>query len=244
MNSMIERFKRFVDYVIPIYTIIPLLFSFGLGSGLYRIIMSNGGEWYHYNFQTELDLKIPVMSWWMYIYFGCYAFWILNYMITARVNRDDREMFYKFIYADILARLICCFIYIVLPTTIDRPQIEIHSFSDRLLAYLYTIDEPTNLFPSMHCLYSWMSFAGIRHSEKVPKWYKVFSFLFAMMVAASTQFTKQHYLVDIAVGFLLGELSYQISLSTTGYKLPQRIFTWLNVRLFGRDTVFVKQNPM
>lgn len=237
MSKIVNRFKRFVDNVIPIYTIIPLLFSFGLGTALYRIIMSNGGKWYHYNFQTELDQKIPVMSVWMYVYFGCYAFWVLNYMLTARVNRDNKIMFYKFIYADILARLICSVIFIVLPTTINRPVIEVHTFSDRLLAYLYTIDEPTNLFPSMHCLYSWMAFAGVRRSEKVPKWYKVFSFVFALMVAASTQFTKQHYLIDIAGGFLLGELTYQLSLYTSGYKVPQRIFTWLNVRLFGREAV-------
>ena len=244
MSKVIDQLKRFVDFIIPIYTIIPLFFSFGLGYGLYRLIMCNGAQWYHYNLSTELDQMIPVRSGWMYIYFGCYAFWIFNYMLTARAYRDDREMFYRFIYADILARLICCVIFIVLPTTINRPVIEVHTFSDRLLAYLYTIDEPTNLFPSMHCLYSWMAFAGVRHSEKIPKWYKVFSFVFALMVAASTQFTKQHYLVDIAGGFLLGELSYQLSLYTSGYKVPLKAFTWVNVRLFGRELVFVKRNPL
>ncbi len=242
MNKAVNRFKKIVDKIIPIYAIIPLLFSFGLGTALYRIIMSNGGSWYHYNFQTSLDEKIPVMSIWMYVYFGCYLFWAVNYIITARVYRDDSDMFYKFIFADILARIICSMIFIVVPTTIKRPKIQINTFSDRLLAYLYTIDEPTNLFPSMHCLYSWMSFAGVRHSRKVPKWYKIFSFIFAVMVAASTQFTKQHYLVDIAGGFLLGELSYQISLYSAGYKVPQKLFTWINVRLFGRDRVYVKSN--
>ena len=68
------------------------------------------------------------------------------------------------------------------------------------------MDSPTNLFPSIHCLVSWLCAIGLR-GAKVSNWYKVFSYTFAIAVCVSTQLTKQHYIVDVFGGIALAEIS-------------------------------------
>ena len=65
------------------------------------------------------------------------------------------------------------------------------------IRFLYKIDAPTNLFPSIHCLVSWFCFIGIISDIKIPKWYKVISFLSALAVFVSTLTTRQHVIVDV-----------------------------------------------
>ena len=108
------------------------------------------------------------------------------------------------------SRIICGIIFILIPTTNVRPEIIGNSLSANLMRFLYWIDSPTNLFPSIHCLVSWFCFIGIRKSEKIPRWYKIFSCIFALFVCASTQFTKQHYIVDVISGIAIAELCFYV----------------------------------
>ena len=94
--------------------------------------------------------------------------------------------------------------------------------------FLYSIDQPTNLFPSIHCLVSWFCFIGIKDREDIPKWYKVFSCIFAIMVFVSTQVTKQHYLVDVVGGVLIAELTFRISRRVGAYLYVQRFYEKIN----------------
>ena len=40
------------------------------------------------------------------------------------------------------------------------------------------------------------------------KWYRLFSLVFSICIALSTQLIKQHYIVDLISGILLAELVY------------------------------------
>ena len=189
---MYNWLKKYIDPVIPLFAIIPLVSCFALNMLVYSGSMILCKNWHHYDLTTWLDNQIPLVSWWMYIYFGCYLFWIANYVLVARIYRNDREQFYRFVMTDMMSRLVCAVFYIGFPTTNVRPAFTINSFSDWLLAFLYRIDQPANLFPSIHCLVSWLCYAGIRNNGRVSKGYRVFSCVCALLVVASTQFTKQH----------------------------------------------------
>lgn len=93
-----------------------------------------------------------------------------------------------------------------------------------LLQAVYKMDAPTNLFPSIHCLVSWFSFIGIRGRKSVPKAYRVFSCLFAILVCVSTQVTKQHYIVDVFGGIAIAEITYYIAFHTNIYRPFKRVF--------------------
>ena len=131
---------------------VPLLSCFGLNMLIYSGTMVMCADWYHYDLTTSLDQAIPLVPVWMYIYFGCFLFWTMNYIMVARINRNDPDTFYRFVAADIISRLVCGIIFMVFPTTNVRPEVTGTGFSVFLLQFLYGLDQPTNLFPSIHCL--------------------------------------------------------------------------------------------
>lgn len=160
---------------------------------------------FHYNLSNALDDKIPFVPWTVAIYFGCYVFWIVNYIIGCR---QDREEAFRFLSADLLSKLVCLICFLFLPTTNVRPAVEGNSIWDELMRILYQIDAADNLFPSIHCSTSWFCFLAVRKNDKIPKWYALASLLMALSVCVSTLTTKQHVLMDVIGGVALAEGSY------------------------------------
>lgn len=141
-------------------------------------------------------------------------------------------MFYRFVITDMSSRILCAIFFIALPTTNIRPTVPEGGLSTRLLNFIYNIDQPTNLFPSIHCLVSWLCFVGIRKSSRVPRWYKVLSCVLALLVVLSTQFTKQHYWIDAAAGIAFAEILFQINQRISAYRLVEGFFSKINKKLF------------
>lgn len=201
--------KKYIDPLVPLWSLPPMIFCFLLNCAIYWITMALCGGLRHYDLTLPVDAEIPVVTEWIFIYLGyCYVFWICSYCYVARVYRDNPKEFFRFVTADVMSRLICLLFFIFLPTTNVRPEITGTDVSDRLTRFLYRIDEPTNLFPSIHCLVSWFCFVGIRFSKKVPLGFKIFSLVSALAIVASTQFLKQHYVVDAIGGILLAEICW------------------------------------
>lgn len=230
---MYNWLKKNVDPVIPLYGIIPLLSCFALNMLVYSGSMTLCADWYHHDLTTALDRMVPVVPEWMLIYFGCYLFWIVNYIMTARIYRDDRKRFYQFVMTDMMSRMICAVFYIAFPTTNVRPIVAGEGIWEKLLLFLYKVDQPANLFPSIHCLVSWLCFAGIRESAQVSKWYKAFSCIFALLVVISTQVTKQHYIADAIAGLFLAEFLFRLNKKCRAYVLVERFFNWFHGTLYG-----------
>lgn len=223
--------KKRIEKILPLYGIVPLLCCFGLNMLVYSGAMVICADWKHYDLTTSWDKMVPLVPEWMYIYFGCYIFWIINYILVARIHREDPSAFYRFVTTDMMSRIVCGFFFFLMPTTNVRPDVVGNTFADMLLRFLYSIDQPTNLFPSIHCLVSWMCYIGIRGNKKVPAWYRGFSCIFALLVVISTQTTKQHYIVDAIAGLLLAEVLFALNKRINAYKYIQRFFNWLNLKL-------------
>ena len=147
---MYQWMKKYLDPICPLFAILPLLSCFGLNMLIYSGTMVMCADWYHYDLTTSLDQAIPLVPGWMYIYFGCFLFWTVNYIMVARINRNDPDTFYRFVAADMISRLVCGIIFMVFPTTNVRPEVTGTGFSVFLLQFLYGLDQPTNLFPSIH----------------------------------------------------------------------------------------------
>lgn len=167
----------------------------------------------HTDMSTSLDGLIPFMPWTVTIYVGCFAFWAAVYVACAKRDRAQARRFYL---ADALTKGVCLAFFLLLPTTMSRPEAlggDIWSAAVRLL---YEIDEPTNLFPSIHCAVSWLCWAGLRGREDTPRGVRAAALAQAVLVAASTLTIKQHVLADAASGILLAELMWQVSGKRTG----------------------------
>lgn len=200
-----EKHMKKWNQIIPEIMWIPLFLTLACNSLAYygtRLLMSDR---FHYNLSNSLDELIPVVPWMVTIYFGCYLFWIVNYILGCR---QEREKAFRFMAADLVAKLVCMACFLLFPTTNTRPVIEGSSIWDELMRLLYQVDAADNLFPSIHCLTSWFCYIAVRENKKIPKWYQAVSALMAFSVCVSTLTTKQHVLIDVIAGVALAELSY------------------------------------
>ncbi len=190
---------------IPKVMIVPLIVSATWNSITYfgsRMLTTN---WNHINAEMFFDAKIPFVPWTVFIYLSCYIFWVANYVLGCR---QEREEAFRFISADFFAKTICLLCFLIMPTTNVRPEVMPEGIWNQIVIHLYNTDAADNLFPSIHCLTSWFCYIAVRKNEKIPKLYVWFSLLYAISVCISTLTTKQHVIIDVIGGVGLAEGSY------------------------------------
>ena len=168
-------------------------------------------SWYHYDMTASFDRLVPFLPWTVSIYFGCYLFWCINYYLCAAQEQTERD---RFFCADALAKGICFVLFLLVPATNIRPEIIGETIWDTLMKLLYRIDAADNLFPSIHCLVSWLCWIGVRKRKGIPVLYRQFSLVMAVAVSISTLTTRQHVLADVIGGIVLAEVSYILAGST------------------------------
>lgn len=84
------------DYVlrwIPKYSIIPLITALVLNTLVYSGTMVLCKGLYHHDFTTAFDRMVPVIPEFTSIYLICYVFWVVNYIMTARISREHMYRF-------------------------------------------------------------------------------------------------------------------------------------------------------
>ncbi len=95
------------------------------------------------------------------------------------------------------------------------------------LSVVYSLDTPTNCFPSMHCLFAYLVFRQSLRTPDAKTWFKVFCGVCAALICLSTLFVKQHVIADVIGGIFFGELAFAL-----GQKLPVwKIFIKINKKL-------------
>ena len=222
-----KKYKRTKKEILCI--LLPPIFTFLMNSVVYwgAPLIKTGIA--THNLSSSMDEIVPFMPQFILVYFGCYIFWVVNYLIIAAQKEEHR---YQFFTADFYARLICFVCFVFFPTTNTRPELTGSDIFTGAVHFLYQIDKPLNLFPSIHCMASWFSCIGLRKCENVPKWYQNLSKFIAVLVFISTLALRQHVLIDVISGILVAEVTWQISRRTNGYQIYQRITEklsdWLN----------------
>ncbi len=163
---------------------------------------------YHHNLSTKLDDIIPFIPWTILIYWGCAVFWGINYYLGIRYDKTGGR---RFITAHFVGETICFILFVLFPTTMERPVIGDAEGLLSIVELTYRMDSADNLLPSIHCFVSYLCWIGIRGNSEIPKWYRTVSFIIALSVCISTLTVKQHVIADVISGILLAELSYFIS---------------------------------
>lgn len=190
---------------IPDYARLPLVFVVIWNQMVYYGSKLLADNWSHHDLTTAFDRATPFLPWTVSIYLTSFVFWILSYLYCAS---QEKRQAYRFLCADFLAKTVCFLFFLLLPTTNVRPVVEGDSLWCILMHILYTTDSPTNLFPSIHCLVSWLCFLGVRDVPGTPKVVRCGAFCVAIAIFISTLTTKQHVAADVLGGVLLAQISY------------------------------------
>ncbi len=162
----------------------------------------------HWDMTLPIDVRTPLLPWTVAIYFGCFAFWAVCYF---RILSGPRTQALRFFLADVSAKAVCLVFFVALPTTNVRPAVVGTGVWETLLRLLYAIDAPNNLFPSIHCLVSWLCWVGLRGQKDCPAWGRWGALLGALAVCLSTLTTKQHVIADVLAAIVLAELCYALA---------------------------------
>lgn len=234
---MRKFFKQYIAPICPLYAVIPLVSCFVFNCLIYFGIQAVTQDWTHYDLTGSLDRRVPFVKEFVIIYLICYAFWAVNYIL---IGRQGKEWCFRFVAADMISRVICGIFFLLLPTTNVRPEIIGNGLCDHLMRWLYATDAPSNLFPSIHCLVSWFCYAGIRGRKNIPKGYRIFSCIFAVLVCISTQVTKQHYFIDLVAGIALAEGLWRLSWKYSWYQGFERVFDRISGFVFGAENICEK----
>jgi membrane-associated phospholipid phosphatase len=100
--------------------------------------------------------------------------------------------------------------FLLYPTVAPRGQrLAVDDFASWALEVFYQIDQPYGCFPSLHVAYSFVgAFACLRMDRTVG----VVACAWAVLIAVSTVYTKQHYAIDAFVGAAIGGIAGAIFL--------------------------------
>ena len=219
------RLKNRFDVFLPAYAYLPLALVVCINMLVYFATRPVSQGFTHYDLSLPIDGMIPFVSAFVVIYLLAYVQWIVGFILIAR---ESREFCYRILSGEIIAKLMCLVLFLLLPTTMARAEITSDGFFSAIVRFIYQFDAADNLFPSIHCLESWICFRGAMRLKKVGPWYRYVSLVFSLLVFASTVFIKQHVVVDILAGVAVCELGQFIAKRTNSALIFQKI----NGRLF------------
>ena len=191
----------------PHWILLPLV-AFIWNQVIYQGAFFLTASRHHFDFALPVDSTIPLIPWTIVIYYGCFLHCGLHYICVAKLGNRNTRQFYA---ADFLIKSVSFLFFLCLPTVMHRPEVTGTGFWNDAIRFLYWMDKPYNLFPSIHCSVSWLCWISVRKNTQVPKWYRYFALIAAIAVCLSTLTTRQHVLVDIAGGLLVAEVCWALA---------------------------------
>lgn len=157
---------------------------------------------------TALDRAIPFLPGWITVYYLSFVSWPVS---CVWILSESRPHGYRYAAAYILALLISAVIFLAYPCTMERAQLTGTDFFTQWVRFTYWMDNPVNLLPSLHVMFSYFCWRGTWGCRRIPGWYKAFNFVFLILVCCSILLVKQHVLPDIPAALIVGELAMQLA---------------------------------
>ena len=198
-----KKIKNFLDWLLPPYARLPALALILADIVCYYGTKAIDAHRVLHPISTALDDALPLVPAFIFIYVLAYAQWALA---IVTILRDSRERCFRVVSAVIWGMLLAMLAMLLYPTVMTRPQVEVRDLATWLLDRIYRADAPTHVFPSMHCLCSWLCFRGSLGLKKLPRWFAWAQLGFTLLVFASVVLVKQHVWPDILGGVAAAEL--------------------------------------
>ena len=209
--------------LLPVYGLIPLIATACATALTYYGTKLLSPFLSYHDLSLGIDHMLPFVPAFVVFYVLAFAQWVTG---LAAFAWEGRDFCYSLISGEIIAKLICMALFLIIPTAIERPEVTSGDIFSTFTRFIYSVDAPNNLFPSIHCLESWACLRGALKMKKAGAWYKGFSLVLTLLVFASTVLIKQHFVIDIFAGVLVFELGLFISAKTGAsglfYKLEER----------------------
>jgi membrane-associated phospholipid phosphatase len=155
---------------------------------------------------TDWDRKTPYWPLFALVYFSTYVFVVQPFFVIS-----DARQFYLMLTSFVAISLFSSLIHATVPSKIERvEQVTAGGASGWMLSLFQKTCKPYGNFPSMHVGLSvpvvaanFMAFGPLAGG---------LTLVWGILIALSTLFTKQHYILDVLAGALGGSLIFGLAL--------------------------------
>jgi membrane-associated phospholipid phosphatase len=181
--------------------LLPLSWLLAVMACSYVYGLTNGIPRQLHTMELWLDRMIPFNEYFIvpYIIWGPCIF--LSFIFFYFKNRDA---YYRMIASSVIGHIFAYAFYMTYQTHVPRPFITDDTIFLKMVNYIYSNDQPVNCFPSIHVLTTYLMMRAF-FWEKLPKRYAWIPQFIGISIIVSTVFVKQHVVIDIAGGIILGE---------------------------------------
>jgi membrane-associated phospholipid phosphatase len=163
--------------------------------------------------ELPLDRRIPVWPVWSLVYGAFYLYLILLPVLVIRDAAHIRRTLFAYIFVWVASYGV----FLLYPTSAPRPaHVAGQGFAAWGLRVLYDADPAYNCFPSIHVAHS---FVSALTCYRLRRGLGLAATGCASLVAVSTLFSKQHYVLDVVAGIALACLAYLVFL----WRVPQPV---------------------
>jgi len=153
-------------------------------------------------FSTKIDRYIPFQPKWVWVYSGLYYPVIISLILTIDSFKEFNYVAFSFLL--LLVSQLLFFYCFPVKTPDEWRNFKKNTLSKRFLSFVHVYDDDSNCFPSMHVSVATLTALHLDNTIALGG----VAMLFPLLIALSSVFTKQHYLIDTIAGFLLGWLAF------------------------------------
>lgn len=150
----------------------------------------------HYQMYTDWELSLPLIPWMIYPYISLN----LLFIVCAFVLKETSSL-KGFCISLMISAILAAIVFYYFPGKLGFIRQSVLGY-ETLYNFMFSIDHPHNLFPSLHVTYSSLAIFSMIEQTK-NKFFHVFSWTWLIIISASVILVHQHHLFDIAAGFIL-----------------------------------------
>lgn len=159
----------------------------------------------------KIDDYIPFCEYFIIPYLLWFAYVAVTVFYFAFINKNKQE-YWQFILTLGIGMTLFIVVSLIYPNGQNlRPELTGDGIFIQLVQYLYTIDTPTNILPSIHVFNSIACCIAVFHHKPFQK-RKVLltgTAVLTTLIVLATVFLKQHTLVDVIAAAALNLVCYQ-----------------------------------
>lgn len=160
----------------------------------------------------KVDDYIPFCEYFIIPYYLWFIFITATVFYFAFINKNKKE-YWQLVFSLGIGMTLFIIISLVFPNGQElRPSLSGNDIFTQMVRYLYKVDTPTNVFPSIHvfntvaCCIAVFRHKNFYFKRLVPA---VMGIL-GTLIVLSTIFLKQHTLLDVAGAIVLNVFCYQL----------------------------------
>ena len=158
----------------------------------------------HFPLYFDFELSFPLVPWMIYFYVSLTLLLLLNVFLLK-----DPKVIRAFSICLILTVLVAGLIFVLFPGKLGFNRVSEVPRHEWLFSFLHAIDQPFNLYPSLHITYSSLTvFAIIDQTNN--KLFHYILIVWLVLIGFSVVLVHQHHLFDILTGLILAWLVVKI----------------------------------